>query len=365
MEQNLPTTWPTVVRWSDPPGEPKIIGYEEGMKLKEGDILRLKCLSLGGYPQPSIKWIKITPAPTQRAGGSTADEKEISGLESETGNSVGVSSEIYIRLTASDHLAIYKCLVVNEVVPSPLVTYVKLNPVYFSSESVKLSPKDLIRVRASSSPAGATYDRQDLTADRGSMDGNSLQKHHHHTIPHHQSLSTSSLRDSPSPPSSSSKMISTDTGSPDRDAEADVIEVSCESGECNPYCNLTWFQNGIRIDEDIIDGHHLKSRRHQSVGLTFEGSSDKAFRSKVNISRVPGENGGENSISRLALRKKKWTSSEDGSSLACVSTNAFIPNKRSAKNITIHVLCEYHPDIISGDVLIADCECWILFTVIK
>lgn len=236
--------------WSsstDPPGEPNVIGYEKGKELRAGEMLKLKCVSLGGYPLPNLRWIKVVQP--------TLEEKEISGLETKTGYS-GVSSELYVRLAPSDNGATYKCLVANEAVNQPLATSVLLSPVYFAnSESVQVKPGDLIKVKS--------------------------------------------------------------------EPFASDAQLMCESGECHPACNLTWFRDGVRL---------------QTVSFSSKGGIVGLPETEEKTSLATGVHGGFKSTSRLTVRQK-WTSKDDGSVFTCVSSNNFLPNKFS-KNITLHVLCE-------------------------
>lgn len=227
--------------FTDPPGEPNIQGYEKGSIIREGDLLKLKCASLGGYPLPSIKWIK-------QSRGLAAEEKEIAGLETKTGYS-GVSSELFVKTAASDNGASYKCLVTNEAINQPLTASVLLNPVYFAADSVTIKPAEGTKVKAEPFESEA--------------------------------------------------------------------QLTCESGECFPYCNLTWYRDGFKVAAGV-------------AGREFEEK----------ISRSEGENGGQKSVSRLIVRQK-WTAKEDGTGFSCFSSNNWLPNKRTSRNVTLHVLCEW------------------------
>lgn len=213
--------------------------------MREGDLLKLKCSSLGGYPLPMIKWIKHIH--------ETGDEKEISGLETKSGYS-GVSSELYVRLTGSDNGATYKCLVSNEAIAHPLSASVVLHPVYFASEHLKAKPVEGVRVKA------------------------------------------------------------------DDESDSDA-SFACESGECYPLCNISWYRDGFKLSPGA-----------NALGQYEEKSSHS-----------PGEHGGQTTVSRLTVRQK-WSSKEDGNSFTCVASNNFLPNKRASKNITVHVLCKLPAD---------------------
>ena len=237
----LPDVWFClfICSGADPPGEPTIIGYERGQEVREGDTLKLKCGSLGGYPLPSIRWTKVLA--------SSKEEKNISaGIESGNGGQSGVSSDLYVQITESDNGATYRCSVMNEAITSPLTASVHLFPVYFMSPALRVIPHDKILVKS------------------------------------------------------------------EPEIESESI-VSCESGECYPSCNLTWYLNGYQIDRSIV---------------TIRESSSS------------GENAGLKKFSRLQL-VRSWNSEEDGSVLTCASSNNFLPNKRSSKNVSVQVLCKF------------------------
>ncbi|KAI1295595.1 Nephrin [Halotydeus destructor] len=227
-----------------PPGEPTISGYTKGKELREGEVLRLKCSSLGGYPIPTIKWLKFIP--------QSRDEKEIAGLEGKAGHS-GATSELLVRVASSDNGATYKCLVFNEVISQPLVTSVVLYPTYFASDYIKVKPTDSVKVRAISPADNVT--------------------------------------------------LSTD------------VHLECESGECYPYCNMTWYRNGYKMATGAVgDGQEFEEK----------------------LSRSTGNFGGQKSLSRLTV-KRKWTPYDDGSSFTCAASNMFLPMKKISKSISLHV----------------------------
>lgn len=193
---------------------------------------------MGGYPLPSIRWIKVS--------GVSKEEKDIgTALESGDAGQAGVSSELYVRVTDSDNAAAYKCSVMNEAVTSPLTATVLLFPVYFMSPNLRISPPDTVQVKS------------------------------------------------------------------EEGIESETV-LLCESDECHPSCNLTWFLNGYAIDRSLTT-----IRESSSVG----------------------EHAGQKSRSRLQL-VKAWTSNEDGNTVTCASSNNFLPNKRFSKNITVQVLCK-------------------------
>lgn len=205
--------------------------------------MKLKCGSLGGYPLPSIRWVKVTK--------HSLESKEISGLEVRNGHS-GVSSELYIRLTPSDNEATYKCIVSNEAISTPLTASVVLFPVYFMSSQLKMTPSDSLVVKSDSiNPTSMEGRRVDSTLE-------------------------------------------------------------CESEECFPSCNLTWYRDGYKLEPTI---------------------------NSIVSSSAIGSFGGVKTRSKLIL-SRKWSSTDDGSIVTCSSSNSFLPNKRFSKNVTVQVLCK-------------------------
>ena len=211
-----------------------------GQALREGEILKLRCSCEGGYPQPVIRWIKVSSV--------SKEERDVSArLEAGSGHQGSLSSsELSLRISASDNGATYKCSVMNEAVTSALNASVLLSPVYFMSADVRISPPDVVQVKSEEGMA----------------------------------------------------------------TEAVLV---CESDECHPSCNLTWFLNGFAMDRRIASTSHASS--------------------------ASGENGGFKTRSRLQL-VKVWSSREHGSTLTCASTNNLLRDKRASKNITVQVLCK-------------------------
>ena len=42
---------------SDPPGEPQVSGDLDGV-VREGDLVNVTCISLGGNPPPEVAWYR-------------------------------------------------------------------------------------------------------------------------------------------------------------------------------------------------------------------------------------------------------------------------------------------------------------------
>ncbi|RWS00782.1 nephrin-like protein, partial [Dinothrombium tinctorium] len=112
-----------------PPGIPTIIGYKKGSVLREGDLQRLQCVSLGGNPFATLKWFR-----------GLGTDREISGLTTVSGS--GVSSELIIRVKASDNEATYRCEATNAATSEPLTVSIKLTVLFISSlVTIKTKPK--------------------------------------------------------------------------------------------------------------------------------------------------------------------------------------------------------------------------------
>ena len=270
---------------SDAPGQPTVTGltetsilllnnnFSQSTSLKEGDTLKLKCTSIGGYPVPSVRWtklVKFNATSTSSSSSSSSsnggfDEREIPLIESRVeNNGASVSSEIVLRLTRADNGASVKCLASNDAINTPLHTTVALPVILFASDVIKVTPEDSIKVQANSFPS--------LRAS--SLHVNKMKYRHQ----------TSAMDKS--------------------------IEVTCETGDCLPPCNLTWFHGGIKLLET------------------------------VDTTVSPSSNGGFVTLSRLNL-VKKWTSHEDGTSITCSSTHNALMNRRITRALTVHVLCEF------------------------
>lgn len=113
-----------------PPRPPVIIGYEEGTPIMARSIQRIKCVSIGGNPLPTVKWYKGT--------------KEYASLSTVTGS--GVSSVLEIMAQPDDNQATYSCKATNSATTKPLTTTVKTS-VLFPPKSVSItmvpqSPKE-------------------------------------------------------------------------------------------------------------------------------------------------------------------------------------------------------------------------------
>ncbi|XP_070393906.1 nephrin-like isoform X3 [Dermacentor albipictus] len=97
-----------------PPRAPVIIGYDEGTPIVANSVQRIKCVSIGGNPLPSVKWYKGT--------------KEYSSLSTVTGS--GVSSVLEIMAQPDDNQATFHCKASNSATTEPLTTSVKTTVIF-------------------------------------------------------------------------------------------------------------------------------------------------------------------------------------------------------------------------------------------
>lgn len=94
-----------------PPGAPVIEGYQTGDVIIFGEKSTLKCTSTGGYPLPSVIWLR---------NGKLVDESY-----SQTGRHEVVNSHSF-TVNQTDHQATYACLVSNGLAVKPLQASVTL-----------------------------------------------------------------------------------------------------------------------------------------------------------------------------------------------------------------------------------------------
>ncbi|EEC18289.1 nephrin, putative, partial [Ixodes scapularis] len=105
-----------------PPRPPVIIGYEEGTPIMAHSIQRIKCVSIGGNPLPTVKWYKGL--------------KEYASLSTVTGS--GVSSVLEIMAQPDDNQATYSCKAANSATTKPLTTSIKTT-VLFAPKAVSIT----------------------------------------------------------------------------------------------------------------------------------------------------------------------------------------------------------------------------------
>lgn len=106
-----------------PPGTPEITGYSSGQVIREGDTVRLLCVSRGGNPLPQVKWYR------------NSEQIDISY----TTDSVDARSlnEYTFSVRRVDNDAIYRCEASNTASAAPLTSEVSLN-VYFPPQSATI-----------------------------------------------------------------------------------------------------------------------------------------------------------------------------------------------------------------------------------
>ncbi|KAH8023593.1 hypothetical protein HPB51_014842 [Rhipicephalus microplus] len=105
-----------------PPRAPVIIGYDEGTPIVANSIQRIKCVSIGGNPLPSVKWYKGT--------------KEVTST----------FSVLEIMAQPDDNQATFHCKASNSATTQPLTTSVKTTvlfpPKVVSITVVPQTPKE-------------------------------------------------------------------------------------------------------------------------------------------------------------------------------------------------------------------------------
>lgn len=160
----------------------------------EDDVRRLDCVSRNGNPLATLKWFKIN-------GGH---EQELSGLTSVHESTV--TSELTIRIKATDNGAVYRCEASNRATTEPLSGQVSL-VVTFMSSSLKV-----------------------------------------HTEPKH----------------------------PKHGAQVKLV---CETGSCNPMCEVTWTLNGGLLPDQVdemIESQHRGRNTRSHLTITANAKQDQS-----------------------------------------------------------------------------------------
>ncbi|GFQ90993.1 nephrin [Trichonephila clavata] len=135
----------------DPPSAPSISGYEAGKSIKAGDLQKLSCVSSGGNPSATLKWFK--------------NDKELRGVEKTT--SFGSTSELVIRIEASDNGATYRCEAMNSALKTPLTATVAPSVLFPpGSVSIKMKPR---KPKAGDSLPQAKMTAIELSAASGTL----------------------------------------------------------------------------------------------------------------------------------------------------------------------------------------------------
>nr|XP_022326669.1 nephrin-like isoform X2 [Crassostrea virginica] len=107
-----------------PPGTPEITGYSSGQVTREGDTLRLLCVSKGGNPLPQVKWFRNNE---QIDISYTTDSADAQSL-----------NEYTFSVRREDNGAIYRCEASNTASIAPLTSEVILN-VYFPPQTATIT----------------------------------------------------------------------------------------------------------------------------------------------------------------------------------------------------------------------------------
>lgn len=97
----------------DPPGVPRIEGYEEGTTVKAGEALTLLCLSDGGNPPPKLIWYR--------------GNAQIDATYYLTNEDLTTANNLTFIVSASDNTGAYFCHASNSATKEPLVASIKLN----------------------------------------------------------------------------------------------------------------------------------------------------------------------------------------------------------------------------------------------
>ncbi|XP_038064880.1 nephrin-like [Patiria miniata] len=111
-----------VVNVRFPPGPPLITGYQQGVAVRQGDVVALDCASRGGNPLAEVYWWK---------NGVQMDHSYIT-------DGAGARNTLPITVGYSDNNAVYKCQVSSVVLPEPLTAQVQFT-VYFPPAYVNIT----------------------------------------------------------------------------------------------------------------------------------------------------------------------------------------------------------------------------------
>ncbi|KAF8767504.1 Nephrin like protein [Argiope bruennichi] len=107
-------------RYVDPPGPPRIEGYEEGNIVKAGEALTLLCISEGGNPPPQLIWYR-------------SNVQIDSTYYQILGETVTANNLTFI-VSAADNTGSYHCKSSNAATKEPLTASIKLSVYYLSNK---------------------------------------------------------------------------------------------------------------------------------------------------------------------------------------------------------------------------------------
>ncbi|XP_022110423.1 nephrin-like [Acanthaster planci] len=105
-----------------PPGPPLITGYQQGVAVRQGDLIHLDCASRGGNPLAEVYWWK---------NGIQMDHSYVT-------DGASARNTLPIIVGYSDINAVYKCQVSSVVLPEPLTAQVQFT-VYFPPAYVNIT----------------------------------------------------------------------------------------------------------------------------------------------------------------------------------------------------------------------------------
>ena len=106
------------------------------------------------------------------------------------------------------------------------------------------------------------------------------------------------------------------------------FELSCETGSCNPPCNVAWLRNGRSLN--IAEHSSMKSVDHKTLL-----SSDPSSSHIISEQRLPGEHGGSLTITRLVVIG--ISSQEHQTLYECVSSAPLMFNQTARQQLRIQV----------------------------
>jgi len=89
----------------------------------------------------------------------------------------------------------------------------------------------------------------------------------------------------------------------------EMLTLQCDSGECNPACEVNWYKNNVKLNGQIVDS---------------------------SLSEINTHYGGKNTRSKLKLNV---TSKDDESEIACEAKSQEF-SESVWQNMTLKVLCK-------------------------
>ncbi|GFY47460.1 synaptogenesis protein syg-2 [Trichonephila inaurata madagascariensis] len=105
--------WTVPPRIFDPPGPPRIEGYEEGNIVKAGEALTLLCISEGGNPPPELIWYR--------------SNVQIDATYYQIVGDTATANNLTFIVSAADNTGSYHCKTSNAATKEPLIASIKLS----------------------------------------------------------------------------------------------------------------------------------------------------------------------------------------------------------------------------------------------